>query len=306
MARGGLVSYRTNLSWGVVERRPGVREWTAYDALVGDAARAGITVVPVLLGSPAFAAARPQHPPRPRWRAAFRSFVREAVERYGRHGTFWAAHRELPNRPATSWQVWNEPNFRSYWPTRPDPRGYVRLLRPTARVIRAADPRARVVLAGLPESALGMPMRRFLAAVYRARGAKAAFDAVAIHPYAADKRGVMGAVRRARSVMRRARDGRTPLWVTEVGWATGGPVTRRTRAFKTTERGQATKLRQALTALHRARRRNRIGLVSWFAWRDRRPIGAERDWWALHTGLRRIDGSPKPAWHELRRLIAPR
>ena len=35
--------------------------------------------------------------------------------------------------------------------------------------------------------------------------------------------------------------------------------------------------------------------IVYFNWRDATPYAGGKDFWGLHTGLLRIDGSPKPA-----------
>ena len=100
-------------------------------------------------------------------------------------------------------------------------------------------------------------MTRFLRGLYRIRGLKKYFDVVAIHPYARDQRGVLGVVIRARRIMNRGRDRRTPIWVTEVGWGTSGNGR---RAFRTNPRGQARRLTNTYRTMLRYRRRYRIGM----------------------------------------------
>src|SRR4051812_17841395 len=129
MSAGHIGTYRFNLLWSVVEYRRGARNWGPADVVVGGAARAGMNSLPVLLSSPTFAARRYQYPPRTK--SALRSyatFVRDAALRYGRRGVYWRSHPELPYRPVTAWQVWNEPNFPGYWYKRPNARQYVRFL----------------------------------------------------------------------------------------------------------------------------------------------------------------------------------
>lgn len=307
MGAGGAGTLRFVLDWRSVETTPGARDWSSYDALIGRTARAKMQVLPVLLGSPGHLSSRPLAPPRSSAaRAAFASFTRDAVARYGRNGDFWRAHPELPYRPATQWQVWNEPNLPVYWAGRPNARQYVSLVKLAAGAIRSRDHRAKIVLAGLPESRLGRSMTGFLRSVYRVRRAKRAFDVVAIHPYARDYRGVFGALQRVRAVMRRAHDSRTGVYITETGWASGGKVTRGSRNFRTSERGQARRLSALMSRLVRHRRRYRLGLVSWFAWQDRSPRGNEPNWWAIHTGLLRRNGSAKPAWTAYKRAVRRR
>jgi hypothetical protein len=220
------------------------------------------------------------------------------VARYGRNGAFWRANPGLPYRPITVWQMWNEPNFSAYSNGRPSPRKYASLLKLGWKAVKGRDRRAQVALAGLPETSGGVPMIRFLRGLYRIRGLKKYFDVVAIHPYARDQRGVLGAVIRARRIMNRGRDRRTPIWVTEVGWGTAGNGR---RAFRTNSHGQARRLSSTFRTLLRARRRYRIGMVVWFSWRDRAKVPGEQNRWYIYTGLFRLDGSAKPAWTAYKR-----
>jgi hypothetical protein len=146
-----------------------------------------------------------------------------------------------------------------------------------------------VVSAGLSQSRRGTPFERFLRGMYEA-GAGGALDALAVHPYAPDVAGTLDGVRRARRVLRRL--GRSdPIWVTEFGWASGGPPSR----FTTDEAGQAARVRAAVRAL--SERRSELGIVGivYYDWRDKRPSAEQGDFFGLHTGLLRADGSPKPA-----------
>ena len=134
-------------------------------------------------------------------------------------------------------------------------------------------------------------------------GLRSKFDALAIHPYAANHEGVLGAVRRVRDIMARNGDRRKPILLTEVGWATGGNVSGGTRRFRTSPKQQAARLRKTYRALLRIRRRYAVGLVVWFSWRDRAPSSDEPNWWAIHTGLFTRSGKPKPAWRTYRRIV---
>ena len=296
MAQAGIGTYKVDILWGKVEPFRHVREWGEYDQIATDASRAGVALFPTLFSSPPWAARNPLYPPRSRAaRRAWVRFARDAVRRYGRGGTFWRAHPELPYRPMTAWQVWNEPNFPAYWFKRPNARQYAALLKATGRAIHAVDPHAIVVTGGLPESRHGIPVVRFLEGIYRYPGIRSAFDAVAIHPYAQGPAGVHGGIVRARAIMRRHGDARKSVWLTELGWATAGPR----NPFTTTVRGQASRLRATYRMLLRHRRSWRIGMVVWFSFRDRKLFPGEKDWWAPHTGLFDTRGRPKPAWQAL-------
>jgi len=300
MRSAGVRTLRDNLSWSVVEPSRGDRLWERYDGVFERAARAGVEMVPVLVGTPAFAADIPQYPPRSSARGAWTAFVRDAVARYGPDGAFWRSRPELTPRPVSAWQVWNEPNLPVWWNGRPNVDQYVALLRQTRTAIRSRDARARIVLAGMPVTARDTRVPHYLRSLYRRRGVKRLFDAVAIHAFAGSAAGAVGVVRRSRAIMRAARDSDTPIWVTEIGW--GSRATAIPPHLSTDEATQAARLAASLTAL--ARRQSELGVEKafWFAWQDRALVAGEQDWWAPNTGLFRADGSAKPAWQAFRRL----
>lgn len=295
--KGRVGAARIGFFWHDVEPTRGAsRAWDKYDRLVEGAAVAGTDVLAVLAGTPSFATDGSNDPPRTRSaRTGYTAFVRDAVRRYGRGGDFWSAHPDLPYRPIVNWQVWNEPNLDLYWDGDPDPREYASLLAENARAIREENPDARVVLAGLPGGQGANQMHRYLAALYRVPGARAAFDAVAIHPYAVDVRGVLGALERVRRVMNRAGDRRTSIWVTEIGWATGY-----TGSFNSVSpRDQGAHLTRTFRALAQRRGRYRIAGVIWWSFRDAK---VKQDFWVDYCGLFLADGKAKPAWKAFKRF----
>jgi hypothetical protein len=196
--------------------------------------------------------------------------------------------------PVRSWQVWNEPNIPVYWPSGPNPAQYAQMLRTVGEGIKAVDPGARVVTAGLNESELGIKLVPFLQGMYRA-GAKGSFDVLALHPYAPGSDLVTAQLGRALRELRRNGDPARTL-VTELGWATGGP---RQRALVVSEAGQSALIRRTLTRLAQYRDQLRLDGVFYFNWRDVAGAPGSRDHWGLHTGLLREDGSAKPAMQAL-------
>ena len=140
-----------------------------------------------------------------------------------------------------------------------------------------------------------MGLRAYLESMYKA-GAKGAFDTLAIHAFSATADGVLDIVEAARRIAAAHGDHPT-VWVTELGWASGGPPS----DFRVGERGQARLVERTLLAL--ARRRGELGLrgVVYFNWRDSLPFRGGRDFFGLHTGLLRRDGSRKPAFISYRR-----
>jgi len=299
----GAGTLRVSFLWSRLEPRPGRVDLELYDGFMTQAARMGMSVLPVLFDPPAHRSSRPRgggargtYPPASNREFAF--IASALALRYGPNGHFWRRHPELPHRPIRAWQVWNEPNLRQYWPAGPDPAAYTAMLRTVGTAIRAADPKAEVVTAGLNESESGIPMSRFLSGMYRA-GARGSFTTLGIHPYARTSTGVVAQLRRARAVMRRHRD-RAAIRVTEIGWATGGPSARR----RVSERAQARLTSETMARLMRLRRSFKIKGVCLFNWRDAPPYAGGRDFWGLHAGLLAQDGRPKPVVFALADLLS--
>ena len=163
------------------------------------------------------------------------------------------------------------------------------LLRATGQGIRGVDPGAEIVTAGLPDSARGVPLREYVSDMYAA-GATGTFDALAVNPYGLDARGVLAKIRTVRRVASTHGDNPS-VWVTELGWATGGGASR----FRVSEHRQAQLLHETMLALARRRDDLRIRGVVYFNWRDSTPYAGGVDFFGLHTGLVRLHGDAKPA-----------
>lgn len=304
MRAGGVETLRMPLSWkGIQPSRRGGYDWSGFDATVTAAAENRIEVLPILSEAPGWATGSARRMPvdSGRQRRAWTEFVNAAVERYGRRGEFWAEHgpgtkNPLPRMPIRAWQVWNEENF--FYFTKPvSPGRYARLLAVTRPAIRRADPRAEIVLGGLfanpkqrPPAA--MDAVDFLDRLYRVRGVKADFDAVALHPYAADVGELRLAVEAVRATMARHGDRRSGLYVTEIGW--GSAYNPRTVAFEVGLRGQARELRRAYGYLLANRGRLHLRQVDWFTWKDLRGSCAFCDSSGLFRAGARF--KPKPGW----------
>jgi hypothetical protein len=287
----GVRLIRQAFHWDRIERSPGRYDFREYDAYVAAVARAGMDLLPILFTPPSFRAtshpARGTYPPdRPQDMA---DFAARLVRRYGPGGEFWKSNPDIPEHPIRAWQIWNEPNLPVYWPEGPDPAEYVRLLDSVSRGIKRADAGATVVSAGLSESRHGIPFDDFVRGMFEA-GAGDALDVFALHAFASDAAGSVAAAEHGRSLLTEL-GSRAPIWITEVGWASGGPAS----PFTSGPEGQALRIRVALAAL--ARRREQLNLhgVIYYNWRDARMYEGGQDFFGLHTGLLDIDGDPKPA-----------
>jgi hypothetical protein len=87
-----------------------------------------------------------------------------------------------------AYQIWNEPNLAREWGgKRPDPAGYVILLKKAYSAIKRADPNAVVITAGMAptgtDDATAMPDEAFYEGMYQAMGGNSTgyFDVLGVH-----------------------------------------------------------------------------------------------------------------------------
>jgi hypothetical protein len=279
MARSGVESLRTTISWGNLEPTPGRYAWGTLDRLVGAAARRGIRFFPNISTSPRWASRQPNSPEfwryGPKDPNAFARLMRQAVLRYGPNGTFWSEHRgDIPRPvPVRQWQIWNEQVAPWFWNPQPWPRSYVRLLKPTYRAIHRADRGAKVVPGGFVGVGRKAPWDN-MTDLYKA-GGKGYFDAIAVHPFTLVPNSVkrtidqtVEIIRLVRQRMRRRGDGRKPIYLTEMTWpaALGRVVPAAVVGLETTPLGQAQRLTAGYRRLARKRRTLRVTEAYWFSW----------------------------------------
>lgn len=288
---GSVETLRFPIYWSQCEPRPGQYDFSRPDAEIAAAAEHGIRVMPFVYGTPAWLSGNEARPPLSgRALGAWKGFLRELVARYGPRGTLWrgAAFRQ----PIRRWQIWNEPNFILFWAPRVSPSGYAKLLHASAGTIRAADPGAQIVLAGIAPVGAGMKTWAFMHQLLRVPGVRRYFDLAALHPYAANMAQMDYQLSRVRAAMAAAGAGRKPLIVTEIGVASDGFYR---SVFVKGIDGQARFLREAFARLLAMRHRWRIVGVDWFTWRDQ-PNPDPHCSFCQGAGLLDVAGDPKPAW----------
>jgi polysaccharide biosynthesis protein PslG len=302
-AASGVRTARVWFDWRRIELEPGEYRFAKYDPVVEDAARNGMRVLPALVAPPDFhmdepsdGSARGWYPPRDP--ATMGRFAAVLVNRYGPRGSFWAERPHLPRFTIRSWQIWNEPNIYPWWAPGPDPAGYVRLLREVRSHVRRADPEAEIVAAGTPNSVLGPRAPDYLEDVYKA-GGKGAWDSMALHPYGRTADDVLGQVDELRDVMASHGDA-SPIWVTEFGWASGGPRDNLNVGLD----GQASALRSTLNAFSAQRQSLGIRGFTYYHWGDGPVPEGERDSVWFHVGLLEWSGAAKPALGAYRDRVA--
>lgn len=279
-------------------------DFSRTDAIMAAAAQRGLDVLPVVQGSPRWAAnggARSPNVP-PSDPADYARYVGALVERYGSRGSFWRGRPSAQRRTVRGWQVWNEPSLTNHWTEQPFQKGYVRLLRAAHDAIARADRSADVYLAGMT-SASDVAAWTALRRVYQ-EGGRRYFDVAAVHPYTRNPSGVVTVLERARREMRRAGDARKPIALTEISWSSSGGDTPEDYAtWDTTERTQATRVTQVMRALARRRASERIELATWYTWISPQ---ARRAPWPRYSGLSKIrDGKTirKPALRSYERVV---
>jgi hypothetical protein len=210
--------------WREVEPTRGQFHWEATDQIVTGAEFHGLDLVVRLDQHPAWASkvnlalnAPPDE------LEDYRNFVQRVSERYrGR---------------VRAYIIWNEPNLAIEWGgAKPDPVAFTRLLTIGYEAVKAGDPDALVVAAGLAPTNShdhqALDDRLFLEAMYQA-GASDVFDVLAAHPYSFgqspeapqsdSQHPAFERLAELRAIMLQHGDDHKPVWITEMGWTVDPP-----------------------------------------------------------------------------------
>jgi hypothetical protein len=301
----GVGMIRQTFDWAQIEQSPNVYLYGNYDPFVKAAAEHGIRILPVLFDPPPWRSSKPAtHAANgtyfPKDLNDLGTFGAKVAARYGPDGAFWTENPGVPKLPITAYQIWNEPNLPVYSPPKPNAAKYVAMLKAAGAAIKAVDPAAEIVTAGLPDSRLSKPnLYKFITQMYQA-GAKGSFDTIGINPYAPTATSLIAKLKKIRGIMSRFGDSSASLWVTEMGWSDVGPGS----PFRVGKSGQAKRIKQAVAALKRAKASLKLRGFFYFAWKDGKPYSGHSDFWGLHTGLLRKNGSRKPAFAAFKQAVA--
>ena len=309
LKHGGVDSIRVPIVWSAVQPvRGGPFDWTGVDGLMTSASNAGVEVLPFLTGAPKWAVpvnrryGSPENLPvrTAVQKSGWTTFVTEAVRRYGPNGTFWTENPILPQRPISTWQIWNEPNF-MYFVARPNPVEYGKLVNLSFAAIRGVDPSAKLILGGLfsrpSEATLSRkPPLAYFAAEFLERlydstpGIKTKFQGVALHPYTATFKRLEPYIEEVRDVLKQNGDAGKGLWLTELGWSSQAPTKK--NSFAKGPSGQAGQLKGAFRLIEAKRNKWHIQRVYWFSVDDQ-PGSCN---FCGGSGLFGRGFKPKPAW----------
>jgi len=313
MVAAGVESFRTAFDWSAAQPYKSESQvpadersqfqlvggvptrFSAIDPIVTLSATLRMTLLPVVLYTPGWAAKHPGNtlsdPSSPRPYAAFLTAL---IKRYGPHGSFWSSRPNLRPLPIRAWQIWNEPDISYFWPDRPWVAPYVKLLRSAHAAIKQADPGAKVVLAGLTNYSW-----HDLASIYAIHGARSLFDAVAVHGYTKYPSGVVTILQYNRSVMDQHGDAKKPLMATEWSFPSARP-NGGNQPWDTTESGQAHDVATVIHLLAKNAHSLHLTAFYYYTWIGDEDHGAyEFDF----AGLRRLVGgkvTSKPALSSFR------
>jgi len=306
MANARVRTNRFVLKWGWTQPSQGSFNWGPTDRSIGKLASRGIRVVPALWGNPDWVAGSPSTPPigGPVGEQAWRDFLGALVARYGPGGSYWATG--YPQQygagatplPIRSWQIWNEPNLQKFFAPYPSPGQYARLVQISYGAIKSRDPKAQIVLAGMPGYG-DMKAWDFLKGFYSVPQIKNYFDAVALHPYGSSLAQVRLEIQNVRNVMTNGADGATPLWLTEFAWGSAPPDNFGINRGLT---GQAQMLFSSFKMILSHRSAWNVQRLFWYHWRD--PLNASGCSFCASAGLLNYNRTPKPAYNTFRGFTA--
>ena len=308
MERSGIKTARWGFRWSEVEKHKGTYNWQITDETIGALANRGIGILPVVAGSPAWAARTfgtaplKTHAARQGWRR----FLKAAVKRYGPGGQSTGRTRTSTGtrsptakpRPIKAWQIWNEQNIKG-GAQYVKPRKYRKLVRLAHHAIMKVDPKATIVLGGMP-GYVRTHAWVYLKKLYKHKRFRRKFDAVALHPYAPDVGHVLVQIDRIRKVMRRHHDGHAALWITELGWGSKQPS--KNQPINQGPEGQKRLLKLSFPLLKKYRQRWGIRHAYWYRWRDP-PPGTPGCTFCSSSGLFYSNQSPKPSWRAFKQVV---
>ena len=188
----GIRSVRSDFDRWTMRKEDGGWDFSAYDAVIADLERHGLTLLPILYGPSNY----------PFDLNKYQDFIRMIVRRYG---------RRLPVV-----EIWNEANDPQSFP-KGDARKYAEMLKAAYEAVKSVDPGVRVAYTG----AFGVPLD-WIRQTFEA-GATNAFDVMNVHPYSHPKcpEGRMDLnLEKLRDLMGEYGVGDRPVWITEIGWPT--------------------------------------------------------------------------------------
>lgn len=200
MKEAGVGMVRLDFLWQDIEPAPGEYHFEKYDRIVDVLTRNQIRILGLLGYSASWAGPVWNGPPEKD--ATFVRFAKKVIARYKNRVKYW--------------EVWNEPDSRTYWEPQDEMKRYTRLLKKVFSAAKSADPSCKIVLGGMTAGGYYA-----IKNVYR-QGGKNYFDVANIHPFVDPLRDdriskVRSIYKNVRRLMDQNGDADKKIWFTEIG-----------------------------------------------------------------------------------------
>lgn len=198
----GIVWVRNDFRWSSIEPQKGVWDFSRYDRMVEDNIASGRKMLSVLGFDTGWVHknGKSRDYISPEELPYFLNYVEQVVTRY--------------KGKVDAWEIWNEPDvYVRFW--KGPAKDFYALSKAAAQKIRECDPDAKII-AG---SFFRVPTA-FIKNMFKS-GALDDVDGIAFHPYAATPKGAL-ALYDTFAALVREQGYSGEIWVTEVGYPTGG------------------------------------------------------------------------------------
>lgn len=307
---------RQSFPWAEIEPDPGVyvdpktgqNTWAKYDFIVGQLAGAGIGILARVDTIPRWA--RPPDDD-------FKQWDKGPPQDFNNYANFVARLAERYKGKIAHFQVWNEPNLTGEWGGKPiSPQQYGLLLKFTWTKVKAVNPNALIVTAGLAQTiedgvrTNNLNELDFIQGLYDAH-MNQYFDILSVMAYGlgtspgdrrvGPERTNFSRLQLAREIMVRNGDAAKPIWASEYGWLSLPPDWTGERGTWGNSVDEETQARWTIAGLDRARVEwPWLGAVFVWAFRWVEPPSERPSDPARYFEVVDHDFRPRPAYLALR------
>jgi Cellulase (glycosyl hydrolase family 5) len=313
---------RFNVHWPEAQphgpRTYNMRYLNHLQSVVQACKKAGLRVIITVVYVPRWASNHKywRHPPFGYRKGVYEPFYPIARKHMKDFGRFTLTLARLLHGDVFGYECWNEPNLWPYIYPQRTPKDhhlaatlYMSMLRRFAPAVRKGDRRALVIAGATAPTGNDDRWRttpQTFARALRAAGAGKLFDAYSHHPYTPGGEphpapegmpspdGTTVTLANLKTLLRIFPH--KPFYLTEYGYNTKPAAV--FGGFCVSARNQANYLRRAYAV---AKRYRQVKMLMWFLVKDIHTPGHPASS-GIYTGLRRLNGSKKPAWKAFARL----
>lgn len=285
LKKAGIAYIRMDFSWSDIEQTQGKWNFENYDRIVKILSDNNIRILGIFSYCAGWAAA----PPDFLWCSApvnnkhFTNYAVEVIKRYKNKVKYW--------------ELWNEPDSRTYWRPQDMLAGYTALLKDVYPAAKLIDPSCKILVGGM---ANGYKLEW----LYKNEG-KDYFDIVNFHVLISPLRpspikSAQSEIAQVKRIMNRFKDNKKRIWITELGCPgvpKGLPIQQWWNGPNPDEQQQADWVKQVYTNLTKE---EQVDKIFWAFIRDTKGhFGSGVDYF----GLIRWDFSEKPGFKTLEDII---